>query len=206
MVLVCLRNPAKSTITLYSPAGRAGITYSPVSEHCTDRESPVAVLETDTFALATLPPEASTTRPVSVAFTAWLKDAGGQATAKPSTRAARNNCRDTVYVVLLTTHPLTPAISFGSKRIPITQLVRQLLPGTQLYNRNFHEFVPTTCRNYEQRMHAAHSQLFCPELNRKGNPAQEKCSPAKGRVNQPDWWHSPLPLERKGRMEREPML
>lgn len=34
--------------------------------------------------------------------------------------------------------------------------------------------------------------LFCPELNRKGNPAQEKCSRVKDRVNQPDWWHSPL--------------
>jgi len=47
--------------------------YSPVSELCADREKPVARLEAVTFALATLPPEASVIFPESVALTAWLR-------------------------------------------------------------------------------------------------------------------------------------
>jgi hypothetical protein len=46
--------------------------YSPLSELCAERENRVARLEAVTFALATLPPEASVIFPESVALTAWL--------------------------------------------------------------------------------------------------------------------------------------
>ncbi len=47
--------------------------YSPLSELCAERENPVARFEAVTFALATLPLEASEILPESVALTAWLR-------------------------------------------------------------------------------------------------------------------------------------
>src|SRR5882762_4341276 len=73
MFLVCFPNPENSTVTLYSPAGRARMEYSPLSEVSAERENPVATFEAVTGALATLPPEASIIFPDSVALTAWLR-------------------------------------------------------------------------------------------------------------------------------------
>src|SRR6266849_6999636 len=74
--LVCLPNPVNSTTTAYSPAGSAGIAYSPLSELCTVRVKPVEALNIVTLALYTLPPEVSTILPDSVAVMAWLRAAG----------------------------------------------------------------------------------------------------------------------------------
>jgi hypothetical protein len=52
--------------------------YSPLSELCAERENLVARLEAVTFALVTLPPEASVILPESVAFTAWLREGFGE--------------------------------------------------------------------------------------------------------------------------------
>jgi hypothetical protein len=82
MFFVCFPKPENSTVTLYSPAGSAGMEYSPLSELCAERENPVARLEAVTFALATLPPEASEILPESVALTAWLRADPGEINTK----------------------------------------------------------------------------------------------------------------------------
>ena len=105
MALVCLPNPVKIAATAYSPAGSAGIVYSPPSDACTERENPVAVFVAVTAALAMLPPDASTIFPESVAFTAcpWAFEAGKN--AKLKTTKANKACRQT-NCFLLTPHPL----------------------------------------------------------------------------------------------------
>src|ERR1700730_115707 len=92
--LLCLPNPAISTETVYSPAGKAGMVYSPASELCTVLENPVAALVTVTFAFETLPPEVSSTRPDNVAVMAW-PFASGAAMQINVNEKARKAARET---------------------------------------------------------------------------------------------------------------
>src|SRR6266478_3230456 len=91
--LVCLPNPVNSTATAYSPAGSAGIAYSPLSELCTVRAKPVEALNIVTLALETLPPEVSTILPDRVAVMAWLRAAG--ATQMSANKHAKEIATDT---------------------------------------------------------------------------------------------------------------
>src|SRR5580693_981955 len=105
MFLVCFPNPENSTVTLYSPAGRAGMEYSPLSELCAERENPVARLEAVTPALATLPPEASVIFPESVAFTVWLRAESGGISRKAAHNAARRIWSEKFHLLRITVHP-----------------------------------------------------------------------------------------------------
>src|SRR5712692_6271793 len=100
--LICLRKPAYSTDTVYSPAGSAGTEYSPESELCTVLEKPVAGLATVTLTLDTLQPEVSTTRPDSVAVMACPRTAG----QNPRITAKRKpTSTQTDFVRFATPHP-----------------------------------------------------------------------------------------------------
>src|SRR5690349_16462044 len=112
MVFVCLPKPAKTADTEYSPAGSAGIVYSPPSDACTVRENPVALCVAATVAFAMLPPDASTTFPESVAFTACPQEFETWKNARHSTAHATTNCKHTKFF-LLTPHPRQPKSKEG---------------------------------------------------------------------------------------------
>src|SRR5262249_6480044 len=103
-LLVCLPNPENSAVTVYSPAGSAGIEYSPPSELCTLRVNPVDVLVMVTLALATLPPEVSRTRPERVALIAWACAEAANAECN-GMKQARQTERHTAVDLILTLTP-----------------------------------------------------------------------------------------------------
>src|SRR5882724_5877580 len=88
--LLCLLNPLYSTETVYSPAGNAGIVYSPLSELCAVLTNPVAELVIVTVALPTLPPEVSRILPKSVALMACPFVAGAEIQIRTSRHTARH--------------------------------------------------------------------------------------------------------------------
>src|SRR4029077_9471047 len=92
--LLCFPNPAYSTETVYSPAGNAGMVYSPLSELCAVLTNPVAALVMVTFALETLPPELSRILPDSVAVIACAFETGAE-NVSTANRHARETARHT---------------------------------------------------------------------------------------------------------------
>src|SRR5713101_2712845 len=103
--LLCFRNPANSTETAYSPAGKAGMKYSPFSEVCAALANPVAALAMVTFALEMLPPDVSKILPDSVAVMA-CPFAIGTETQISASKHARQAARHTDSLTGLMT--LTP--------------------------------------------------------------------------------------------------
>src|SRR6266404_2382784 len=92
--LLCFLNPANSTETAYSPAGKAGMKYSPFSEVCAALANPVAALAMVTFALETLPPDVSKILPASVAVMACPFAIGAE-TPINANKHARQTARHT---------------------------------------------------------------------------------------------------------------
>ncbi len=104
--LLCFRNPANSTETAYSPAGKAGMKYSPFSEVCAALVNPVAALAMVTFALETLPPDVSKILPDSVAVMACPFVIGAE-TPISANKHARQTARHTKdgFTCLMTLTP-----------------------------------------------------------------------------------------------------